>query len=846
MVSALMASLSWQSTRRTFTLLRFLWLLVFPIAVAARADDATEGWKRFRAGDYSGALESARSARQVDSRDEDALRLEAEVLLTQGKYDDALIFFQKAFRFAPASIRLRLLLREAELQTGHDAQAADALQDIATIANNSARYRHGPDFLAAAGESALLMSVEPRLVLENFLRPAQRETPPSREAFLTAGKLALDKHDYALASRTFQEGLKLFSDDPDFWCGLASSFLNGDRTKLIEYAQHALELNPNHVATHLLLAEHLIDSEDYPGAQHELQSVHAVNPRQVDAFALLAVIAHLQYDEIAYDQNRFHALSTWSNNPRIDYLIGCKLSQKYRFTEGAEAQRRALAFDAKFTPARMQLAQDLLRLGRDDEGWGLAKDAHDSDPYDVTAYNMVTLRDQLGKFTTLTNPHFRLRMATLEAAVYGDRAMALLERARQQLTAKYGLALDQQVTVEIYPDPKDFAVRTFGMPGRPGYLGVCFGPVVTINSPATQRANWESVLWHEFCHVITLTLTRNRMPRWLSEGISVFEEGQANPTWAGTMSVAARNRILEGKMQPIGKMSAAFLQAESHEDLVFAYYESSLVVAFIVERYGLDAVKHLLAALHDGVEINIALAQHVAPLAELESTFVIFAQKKAEALGGGYDLTAPTEGIGGMAARLDPHNLPAQLETVQELIAKKSWAEAKAKLVELTTRAGYVSGENNANALLAKVCNELGDREGERAAWLSMATHESDALDAVSRLLAMAEQAGDWNDATRWSNQWLAINPLAAKPWRTLLDAGEKHGASAEAAAAGRTLLLLEPSDTAAIHYRVARLLQSTDLAEARKHVLLALAEAPRYRAAYDLLKQIPPQETRP
>src|SRR6185295_296292 len=106
--------------------------------------------------------------------------------------------------------------------------------------------------------------------------------------------------------------------------------------------------------------------------------------------------------------------------------------------------------------------------------------------------------------------------------------------ARATLTKKYGLDLTNTVTVEIFPQQKDFAVRTFGMPGGEGYLGVCFGRVITANSPASQKSNpasWEAVLWHEFCHVITLGLTKNKMPRWLSEGISVFEEEQANRSW---------------------------------------------------------------------------------------------------------------------------------------------------------------------------------------------------------------------------------------------------------------------------------------------------------------------------
>ena len=97
---------------------------------------------------------------------------------------------------------------------------------------------------------------------------------------------------------------------------------------------------------------------------------------------------------------------------------------------------------------------------------------------------------------------------------------------------KYGVTLTEPVIVEIFPQQKEFAVRTFGLPGADGLLGVCFGRVVTANSPASQGehpANWEAVLWHEFCHVVTLSKTRNKMPRWLSEGISVYEEGQENP-----------------------------------------------------------------------------------------------------------------------------------------------------------------------------------------------------------------------------------------------------------------------------------------------------------------------------
>src|SRR5437868_9910103 len=145
------------------------------------------------------------------------------------------------------------------------------------------------------------------------------------------------------------------------------------------------------------------------------------------------------------------------------------------------------------------------------------------------------------------------------------------------------------------------------MTGNSGYLGVCFGPVITANSPASQAprpANWQSVLWHEFCHVVTLHLTRNKMPRWLSEGISVYEERQANPTWGQTMTPKFREMILGDDFSPISELSSAFLTSKDDAHLQFAYFESSLVVEFLMQRFGLETVKKILADLGSGEEIN--------------------------------------------------------------------------------------------------------------------------------------------------------------------------------------------------------------------------------------------------
>ena len=57
-------------------------------------------------------------------------------------------------------------------------------------------------------------------------------------------------------------------------------------------------------------------------------------------------------------------------------------------------------------------------------------------------------------------------------------------------------------------------------------------------------------------HVVTLELTHNKMPRWLSEGISVYEELQENPTWGQRMTPRYRQMILDGELTPVGELSS--------------------------------------------------------------------------------------------------------------------------------------------------------------------------------------------------------------------------------------------------------------------------------------------------
>jgi tetratricopeptide (TPR) repeat protein len=173
------------------------------------------------------------------------------------------------------------------------------------------------------------------------------------------------------------------------------------------------------------------------------------------------------------------------------------------------------------------------------------------------------------------------------------------------------------------------------------------------------------------------------------------------------------------------------------------------------------------------------------------------------------------------------------------MMDNESWANARELLETLIDEGTYFPDPENLHRLHAHVCRELGDEEAEKASLLTIVSHQADQLPAVRRLLDLAQADGNWAEVAQWSDAWLAIDPLGATPWRARLEAHLALDEPTVARAAGETLLRLDPPDRAAIHFQLASLLEPSDSSAARRHVLQALEEAPRFREAYELLDRI-------
>lgn len=803
----------------------------------------------YRVGRYAEAIEGAAKAVAASYYDESAWTLKINAEMELGRYTDALTTLDAGLAKLPNSLRLRYLGRDVcrfnnqpERQAKLEAEIADLLKQAAWRYGDAANQVY-------VGRWLLSQGVDPMKVLKELYRELRRRNPQFVEAALAIGELALAKHDYALAGDSYQQAVKLDADHPDAWWGVAAAFASSDAEKATAAIARALEINPRHIPSLLLLIDGHIDAERYDVARELLGKIREVNPHHPRAIAYYAVLAHMSNDATREKRLRDAALRYDSRNPEVDHTIGRKLSQKYRFAEGAEYQRRALEFAPQHLAAKTQLAQDLLRLGQEDEGLRLAQEVNRSDGYNVFAHNLVTLQEELAKFRTLERNGFQVRMEAREAEIYGERVLALLTRAKRELCARYDVEVAEPIIVELFPRQQDFAIRTFGMPGGAGFLGVCFGTVITANSPASQRgtpACWEATLWHEFCHAVTLGKTHNKMPRWLSEGISVYEERRADSSWGQALDARYRAMIVGGELTPVSQLSGAFLQPKSPLHLQFAYFESSWVVEYIIEKRGLETLQRILTDLSVGMPLNESLARYFGTVEALDGEFADYARQRADQLAPMVDWSTPdlprNADAPAVQAWLEDHpdNYVALGKLAELQMARSDWPGAVRTLERMRMLFPHDHSAASPLRALASVYRQLKDNSKERAVLEKLVELSASELGAWERLAELAEQAEEWQAMGRFVERALGVQPLSAETQRRAALAAERLGRDDDAIAAYRAELSLDPLDPSLVHYRLALALRKKGLLDAAKrHTLLALEQTPRYQDAQRLLLEL-------
>jgi len=468
--------------------------------------------------------------------------------------------------------------------------------------------------------------------------------------------------------------------------------------------------------------------------------------------------------------------------------------------------------------------------------------------------------DTFKNYALVETGRFRLFLDRKEADVLGPPMAALAAEAVEKLSGRYGFSPPGRIRVEAYPSHADFSVRTVGLAGL-GALGVCFGPVVAIDSPqARERGafNWGSTLWHELAHVVTLGASANRVPRWVTEGISVYEERRARPGWGDDLSLEFLRAYQAGRLLSLRELNNGFVRPTSPDQVSLSYYQASLVVEHIESRHGIAGLRGLLSAYATGASSDRAFETALGrTIDQVDADFLAALKTRlAKPLAGirpavseaARRVTAP-ETRAALEARLekDDGDFIAHVALGQLDHREKREDEALRHLERAAQIWPESAGDESPYFPIAEIKLAKGDRDGAIAALKALVALNENHDAARLQLAALLEQKGQAEEALAVLDSSVFIYPFdpALHERRAALAARLKK--PAEVRDARRAIVALNPVDRAEAYYQLASAeLEAGDRTAARRSVLRSLEIAPRFERAQELLLKIHREEKKP
>ena len=412
-----------------------------------------------------------------------------------------------------------------------------------------------------------------------------------------------------------------------------------------------------------------------------------------------------------------------------------------------------------------------------------------------------------------------------EADALAPYAVDLTRESIDVFTERYGFELKEPVVIEMYPDHEDFAVRTAGMPGIP-ILGATFGYVVAMDSPAARpprEFQWGTTLWHEMAHVFTLEATAHLVPRWFSEGVSVFEEWRSGPTPGVRVPMSVLNAMKEDRFLPVATLDEGFIRPTYEEQVIVSYMQAGLICLFIDELFGSQRLKALLDAFGEGLQTGDAIARVFDRSPEtFDDEFGEFIEARYGDLLDNLDHWHRTREL--MLGRLGDEEWSAVIEPAEHMIELyPNYVEPDSPYVALARAFDELDRRDDAIAALERFWQSGGYDPSvlmRLAGWLVDESRTDSAIDVLETVTMVDPFDRD----------------LHGKLGDLLMDAGRAEDASREYA----ILIALDPHDKANAYYRMARANHALGDREASQSSLMqALEIAPNYRPAQRLLLEL-------
>ncbi|MGE0160245.1 MAG: tetratricopeptide repeat protein [Gemmatimonadales bacterium] len=860
-------------------------LLVAPVAVPAAslsAQDPAAARTALRSGQYRDAIDEYRDALRDAPGNADARIGLMKALVTTGQYEEAVTvggeapdplavanatgeallrlgrldeaeaaFSRAAERDGPWMLTAQVNLAELRFMRGRIDEAMREFDRFIDFYNGAGGRMSARDLVAVARAVTYLGRNEPAL-FQDALRAydeAAAADPTWHEPKVRVGNLFLEKYDSPSAQEEFQAVLAENPLDPEALLGMAKAIEFDGQNDAQGMIDQTLATDPNHVEARTLLAMRYLTNERMDEARAEAERALEVNPNSLLALTALAGAYMLAEDTVAFEQTRARALAINPRYAEMDAALAELAVQTRRYEEAVQRAAEAVRLDTAAWDAWGLLGMNQLRLGEIDEGRGNVERAFGGDPYNPWFKNSLDLLDTFDRFEIHETEHFDLFLHGTEADLMATYLAPIAEEAYDSLSRRYGIELEGRVRAELYISHADFSVRTLGEAGL-GALGVSFGPVVVMDSPAARTQgeyNWASVFWHELSHSFHLALSEGRVPRWFSEGLAVHEQRKGRPWWGHTPNIPFVQALAAGRLKKVSELNDGFMRPDYPEQVIFSYYEASLVFQVIEERWGFQAVRDMLDGYRRG-QTTEELFESVlgTPIDEFDDEFEDWLRERfAAPLAALVQLgnpPAPDAGAPQLEEWVEAHpgDLIGRLRYGAVLLRDERYDEAEIQLREALRMFPDYGEPDSPYWFLAQIHQERGELDRAAAALARLNALSESNYRALLREADVLEELNRPAEAAAALDKAMQVWPYEIAQHQRLATMMANLGNHAAAVRERAAVVALAPTDRAEALYQLALAQRDAgDAAAARRSVLRALEVAPNFENALELLLEL-------
>lgn len=775
-----------------------------------------------------------------------------EIALLRGKRAAAESLFTRAIEQKAAdSLSAKLNLAVLMFDRGDRARALEAFDKFIDVYNNYQSTLTSDD-LVAVGLAVRYLGVRDPQLFKDALKAfdaALRLDPANDDARVKLGELFLEKYNHADAQTEFEEVLRTNPNHPGALVGAAKRIDADNGPGADSLVKAALKVNPDFVPAILFQANALAEIEDYAGAQRELERALRIDPTSSRALGMLAATKFLTKDNAGYEATKQRALALNPKDGEFFVTVGELNARVRQYETAARLAREGIAVDSTNWNAWATLANNLLRMGEVETARKAFEAALKGDPYNVWTKNTLDLLDTYKNYDLVPTEHGELMVEKTESGILGVYLGDIVEEAYKTFSTKYGFVPAKPVRIEVYRSHADFSVRTVGLSGI-GALGVSFGNTLAFDSPAAKDAgpfNWASTVWHELAHTFTLGLTDHRVPRWLSEGLSVYEEHKARIGWGFTPSAGFLIAFQDKKLVPVSRMNDGFMRPAYPEQVMFSYYQASLVCDLIARDYGEKALLDMLLAYKAGQSTDEVFKSVLrTDLKAFDKKFDDYVRQRfavaLQAFNSDSIAVSPSQPSDELLkTALTKPNYPTMMVAAKILVDRGEGALA----MGLLENARQIFPENTSGdgpyMPLLRIYQSRPTDEAKMVTLLKdMVRYGITEYEPHLLLADKLEQSGDLAGAADALERAMYINPFDAAVHERMADLYARAGNKAKVVRERRALVGLNPVDRSGAWYRLALAQESAGDVKAALHsVVRSLEDAPNFQLAQELLLKL-------